>query len=467
MSETPLQAAEGSTARPDRLPWSQMVLYGLPGSTVGFMGSVLSLYVMKFSTDVLLIAPAVMGTIFGLSRIWDAVTDPLVGYLSDRTTLRFGRRRAWILGGTLPAGVAYLMLFSSPADASPGVAAIWMAVAIFSFYTAMTTIAVPHLSWGAEFTQNYNERNRLFGVRHSLTIMGSVVGIVCVGWLSNVETSSPEDLRPLAQSIAGYVAVALAVLVAILVLNLQEQSDSKTFPRGGVYGAARDVWHNPHARILITVTFIEHIGSAAIGASALYVAQYVVGAVAIAPYAIVTYFLMSSISVPVWVRLSYRFGKIRLWFASLLGTALIFGAMFSLAFIDSQQLPIVVLLVLCVLAGAAAGCGGTIGPSIQSDVIDYDELQTGERKEGAYFAVWNFAQKSAGGITLMITGFVLSLAGFIPNVEQTRTVEIALAGLLGIFPLICCAIGAALFTRFRLDEAAHREIMTQLRQKRA
>ena len=91
-----------------------MVLYSLPAAAAGYMLSLLGLYVMKYSTDVLLIAPAIMGTIFGLSRIWDAITDPLVGYLSDKTRLNFGRRRSWILVGAIPAALAYYMLFTSP-----------------------------------------------------------------------------------------------------------------------------------------------------------------------------------------------------------------------------------------------------------------------------------------------------------------------------------------------------------------
>ena len=116
--------------------------------------------------------------------------------------------------------------------------------------------------------------------------------------------------------------------------------------------------------------------------------------------------------------------------------------------------------VLCALfiVLIAAGCGGTVGPSVQGDVIDYDEHRTGERKEGSYFAAWNFVYKSAFGIMLALTGFVLDLSGFVPNQEQTMTTQVWMVGLYGMFPLICYIVGAALFSRFKLDEAAYREI---------
>ena len=89
-----------------RVSWPTVIAYGAPALGAGYMYLLLSLYMMKFATDVLLIAPAVMGIIYSASRIWDAISDPLVGYLSDRTTLKLGRRRTWILAscGAGPAG---------------------------------------------------------------------------------------------------------------------------------------------------------------------------------------------------------------------------------------------------------------------------------------------------------------------------------------------------------------------------
>ena len=103
-----------------------------------------------------------------------------------------------------------------------------------------------------------------------------------------------------------------------------------------------------------------------------------------------------------------------------------------------------------------------MGPSVQGDVIDYDEHLTGERKEGSYFAAWNFVYKSAAGIMLALTGFMLDFSGFVPNQEQALSTQVWIVGLYGLFPLICYAIGAILFSRFKLDETAYAEIRKQL-----
>ncbi len=121
------------------------------------------------------------------------------------------------------------------------------------------------------------------------------------------------------------------------------------------------------------------------------------------------------------------------------------------------------IFMLAVFAGLAAGCGGTIAPSIQSDIIDYDEYVTGERKEGSYFAAFNFVHKSATGVMILITGYVLQFSGYVPNQEhQTMGVQIAMVSLYGLFPLICYTIGTVLFSRFTLDEAEHHNIRNAL-----
>ena len=258
----------------------------------------------------------------------------------------------------------------------------------------------------------------------------------------------------------------MAVLVLFAVVRLRERPDFQGRVSASPFHAFRDVWRNKHARLLIVVTFIENIGSAAIGVLTLYVAQYVVGAPQWAPAIILSYMIPSAMSVPLWLPLSRRFGKVGLWMFSMVLTGLSFGGMFVLPFLGSMEAKLITMFVLAMFAGLAAGCGGTIGPSVQGDVIDYDEHLTGERKEGSYFAAWNFVYKSALGVMLLLTGFVLEFAGFEPNQEQSMDTQVAMVALYGIFPLVCYVIGAYLFRRFELDEAAYGQIRQALDDRR-
>ena len=460
MSETLAQSSS-------RVPWRTVFAYGAPAVGAGYMYLLVGLYVMKFSTDVLLIAPAVMGVIFSISRVWDAISDPLVGYLSDRTLSSLGRRRTWMAASVIPIGAAFVMVFSPPTDLSELALIGWMAVAVIGFYSVMTVFFVPHLSLGAELSDDYHERSRLFGVRHAFYTFGSILCLASFQILLLAETRGELAVRQTALELAFIATLVMGLLIAFAVVRLRERVDFQGRVNDRPYRAFADVVRNPHARLLIIVTFIENVGSAAIGVLTLYVAQYVVGAALWAPLIILSYMIPSAFSVPLWIPLSRRYGKVRLWFFSMLLTGVSFGGMFVLPFLDTVNVRLITIIVLAVFAGLAAGCGGTISTSIQGDVIDYDEYVTGERKEGTYFAAWNFVYKCAMGAMLMLTGFVLQAAGFIPNEVQTMQTQIAIVSLYSLFPLVCYAIGAMLFRRFKLNEQAYSEIRSVLDARRA
>lgn len=284
----------------------------------------LSLYMMKFATDILLIAPAVMGVIYSLSRIWDAISDPLVGYLSDRTTTRLGRRRTWILASCVPISASFYMVFAPPMSLTGDALVVWVAVAVIGFYSAMTLFFVPHLSLGAELSDNYHERSRMFGVRHAAYIIGSIFSLVSLYFL----LEAGERVREVAEQLALLAVGVMFLLVIFSVVQLRERREFQGRMNAGPIKAFRDVWENPHARLLLVVTFIEFVGSSAIAVLTLYVTEYVVGAPAWAPLIILAYMLPSSASVPLWLPLSRRFGKIRVWMGGMILTGVSFGAMF-------------------------------------------------------------------------------------------------------------------------------------------
>ena len=442
------------------------IAYGMPGLGAGYMYLLMSLYVMKFSTDVLLIAPAVMGVIFSISRIWDAVSDPIAGYLSDRTTFKFGRRRTWMLISFIPISFGFLAVFSPPESMQGQSLDLWMMIAILSFYSAITLLNVPHMALGAELSEDYHERTRLFGIRHIGFTLGSILALVSMSLLISEENNPDGDVRQLAGSLAFYAIGAMSLMIFFAVSKLKENPEFQNRVNKNPFKAFRDVWINPHAKILIIVLFIENLGGAVIGVLTLYVTQYIVEAPAWAPLIIFAYMLPSALSVPLWIPLSRRFGKIRLWVFSLAFTGISFGGIFIIPFLDSITDRLIVMFIGAALGGMAAGCGGAIGPSVKGDVIDYDEYLTGERKEGSYFAALNFVFKSATGIMLLVTGFVLQFSGFIPNQPQTMEVKIALISLYGLVPLVFYSLGAfLLYKKFKFGEKEHAAIKQQIQER--
>ncbi len=217
-----------------------MFAYGAPGVGAGYMFLLLSLYVMKFSTDVLLIAPAVMGVIFSISRVWDAVADPIVGYLSDRTKHPMGRRRIWMLASVIPTCATFVMLFSPPATMGTFGLSMWMAVGVIGFYSAITLFAVPHLSLGAELTTNYHERSRLFGLRHAAFTLGSILALASMQIFINAEAKGPEATRAAAEWISW---LASGLMFGMVLFAVGEAARTRRIPespdRPAVQGVCR------------------------------------------------------------------------------------------------------------------------------------------------------------------------------------------------------------------------------------
>ena len=162
-----------------------------------------------------------MGFIFFISRIWDAVSDPLAGYLSDRTRTRWGRRRPWLVAGAIPVGLVFYAMWAPPTDLPAGTSlSVWMGGAIILFYTGMTIFNMPHDSLAAELSDNYEDRNRIFGIRRAFFGVGAIFVFGAVAWLS--QSSDP---RGDARSFAAVGAVVTPACMLLPGLRIRERSE--------------------------------------------------------------------------------------------------------------------------------------------------------------------------------------------------------------------------------------------------
>jgi len=439
------------------LPLGQLVRFAIAPIGVTAMIFVNSIYLFKYSTDVLLIAPGVIGLIYGIGRIWDAISDPLVGRLSDRTRSRTGRRRTWIFASIPATAIAFLMLWAPPTSLSASALAVWVAIGFLLFSTAQTMFMVPHYALGAEMTEAHHERTRIFGLRTLIGGAGLLLGMLCFYSLARAE-----DPRAFAPQMAVAVSIVAAIAIVAGVGWLRERADFQD--RGGerLVRAFWDVFRNPHARLLLMMYGIESFGVATTGILSLYVTQYVVKVPA-QNYIIVLllHVSASALLAPLWIKLSRRIGKRRLWFHGTI-VAAVFYTLHSLLFEGA----FVFWCLLSVVQGATSGLAQVIGPSIKADIVDWDELQSGERKEGSYMAAWTFVQKAAGGICGIFVGIALQAVGFEPNAEQADATKWTILALYGVLPGSAYLVGAWLLSRFELDESAHAAVRAALDARR-
>jgi GPH family glycoside/pentoside/hexuronide:cation symporter len=435
-----------------RVPLSTLLIYGLPAAPVWCSFMLGSVYLIKYASDVLLIAPGVMGVVYGFSRFWDAISDPVAGYLSDRTRSRLGRRRSWLLASVLPLAGGLLLMWSPPASLSGTPLVVWVGAGVFLYYTGTTIFQIPHESFGAELTTDHHDRTRVFAVKTAIATVGSLsaIGALAIFYRS-------DDPRETAFGVAAAMSLALALFVGLAVARLRERPENQGRGATDLRRAFRDVLANPHAVPLLGAFFIENLGAATLGVMTPFVMEYVFDMAEKTPVFIGAYFVPTLLGIPVWVHLSRRVGKRRLW---LFAVALLAGAFSGLAFVQPGQTWL--MYTLAIVAGLGGGCGQVVGPSIEADIIDWDELQTGQRKEGAYFAVWNFMRKSAYGLAAMAAGLLLDAVGFVPNAVQGESTQLGMRALFGLVPGACYIGGFLILRRLRLDEDEHARIRREL-----
>lgn len=437
----------------DRLPLKMLLAYSYPTAGVSFISFFLGLYIFKFATDVLLIAPAVFGLIYAAARVWDAISDPLAGYLSDITQSKYGRRRPWLFASVLPMAVVPVMVWSPPEFLNSTWLIVWMTVGILAYETMVTIVFVPHFALGAEISMDRQERTRVFAFRQVAWSLGF---FACIGAVHLLSTAA--DKRAMAFVLALSGGVIASILVLVGTLQLREKTEHQGRGSTNPVKAIADLVRNPHARLLLMVFLIETLGTATLGIIAPFYMHYVIGMPEAYSLTLFFHFVPSLLIVPVGVYLARHHGKKNMW-----AMAMCFSAVSFSGFFFAGPGDIIWVLVCNVGTGIGTGIGAVVGPSLQADIIDYDEHVTGERKEGSYFAVWNFVRKAAGGITGAATGFLLQVVGFVPNVEQGESIQLAISILYAGLPGGAMLIGAAIFFfRFSFTEAEHQVIRAEL-----
>ena len=420
---------------PNQLSTKALFGYSLSVAPVMYSYVLILIMYMKYAAVELGASTAVVGTIFLLAKLWDAVTDPMVGNLSDRTRHSSGRRRPWLLAGAPLLALFTIMAWAPPSGLEGNALAVWIAVSVIGFYTAYTIFDVPHMALGAEISLDADGRNRIFGARQGL----KVLGMLAAGTLGTYFVGQGIE----ATRVMAWTVGALTILLILAGVSLLPPERSEFQGRGGEnpFRALRDVLLNPHARLLLFVLFVDAIGTGGIGVLTPFVVHYVVGQPDMIPVLLGINMAATFLSIPLWLVLARRFEKRHLMLVSMIGSGIGYG---MIIFVASGGLPLFVFS--SIVAGASSSCPNTLGYTLKSEIIDVDEHRTGERKEGAYFAGWGFVNKLAGGIMIGLVGWALEWSGFDGAAEaQSQLAKTTMVALMGGFPLICYFIGTIAF----------------------
>lgn len=414
--------------------------YGLPAVPLALASLPLIVYLPTFYARELGIELATIGLLLTVARLWDIVTDPLIGALSDRTRSRFGRRRPWLVAGTPLAMAGLWFMFVPPPDAGPG---FLLAVALL-LYLGWTMITLPHQAWGAELAGDYDGRTGYAAWREGCQIAG--VMLACLAPILVGSDTGGLDRRTLT-FMAGIAVVALPLTILWAVAALPDPPRPQPVAREKL--ALRLLWDNPPFRRLILAYLLNGVANGLPASLFLLFAGERLQLPNLAPYFLALYFAAGVLATPLWTLLSRRFGKHRTWAASMLWNCIAFGAAPFLGPGDA-----VAFFIICLASGAALGADLALPAAIQADVVEVDRLRHGRDRAGLFFALWAMAGKLSLALAAGLAFALLDAGGFRVGTDNAPDALLLLALLYGGAPILFKLGAAALVWRFPLDRTA-------------
>ncbi|HQU72291.1 MAG TPA: MFS transporter [Calditrichia bacterium] len=450
------------------------IVNNLLGGAIGFMSIVLNVG--------LGINPALVGTLQAIPRFTDALTDPVMGYISDKTRSRFGRRRPYIFVGAIGVGVVFALMWQLPPGNSEMFYFWFFLVGSIIFYMLYTVFATPWVALGYELTSDYHERTRLMGV---MNFMGQFAWITLPWFYAIMEndrlfSDSVEGARTLAIIIGIFVAVVGIMPAIFLKERYVPTEDGGEEKVSLIEGLRTNV--SLFAKGLVTTlkqreflklcagTFFLFNGIMLVGAFSSYITIFYVsggdtdmGAKYMGIFGTInTAATLVAIVVVTWLssRLGKRLTFILATFVTLLGSLLKW-------FCYDPMVPWKVLLPAPLMA-VGMGALFTLMGSMVADVCDMDELETGERREGMFGSIYWWMVKLGMALAFGLSGYLLNATGF--DVEmggaQTATTFFWMRIVDVVIPAIAAALAIWAVANFRITEEKSAEIREKLDERR-
>ena len=440
------------------LPLDAKLAYALPALALAVVGIPVYVYIPKFYTDVVGVDIAVVGYLLFGVRVFDAVTDPLIGWWSDRLRSPMGRRRPFIITGAVLLAAAMFFLFTPPRQAADGTQTLWLAVWIYTLFLFWTLTAVPYESLGPELTRDYNERTSLFALRDGFLIAGTLLAAAAPALIKAVFgiEQGPEGERKTFLSLALVYMPLLIGTCAWCVLRLREVPGRPDTRRTSLKESLTLIQRNRPFVILLAAFTISALGANLPAALILYYVEYVLKA-ANAEAFLLAYFVTGIVFLPLWIKVARRWGKKKAWLMSMAVNTMAFLGVFFLGEGDARLYGILV-----VASGIGFGATLALPSALQADVIDYDELISGKRREGHYVGLWSVAKKLSAAVGLGIGLGALGATGYMPNAQQSETVEWVIRCFYALIPSVCNMIAMVIALRYPLDNILHERILSAI-----
>lgn len=451
-----------------KIPFGKKIGYSFGGATDTLAYDFVALFLMFFMTDMAGINPALAGTIISLGVIWDVITDPIVGALSDKTKTRFGKKRTWLLIAIPCILVSYCLLFTD-FEMSTGAKNAYFIVLSMAFWTSYTFFSVPYYSMGASMTMDNEERTKIRMLGMIIQYVGIFFSNVAPTMLVTVLLAKGMDAYH-AWHYTAWAAAILCTLTLVVVflstkgIELDIETKQKEERKNFFKEAIEALKVKPYL-ILVLMNIFYRIGYCLVITLMTYFLLYSVG-LTTGQMSAATFVISFGGIVVIAILMKFvgKFDKVKMFIVLNIFT----GAVMIIAnFLEIKTLGAVIALFVCYLAGSA--CYWSMNMPMMYDTIEVDEFQSGYRKEGTMFSLYLCIQKVGYAIAASIIGNVLANVGYDDTLGAANPEPVlnAIQGMFCIGSGACFIIAALIMMAYPLKEDVYNKLYAQLEKKRA
>jgi len=415
--------------------------------------TIIGFYLLYFLTDVVHLSAGLAGTVLMIGKIWDAVTDPVTGYLSDRTRSRWGRRRPYMFAGSILSLLGMYLIFTVPRTESQ-MGLFWVMTILFCFVSlAYTLVNIPYTALLPELTSDFDGRTILTGYRMSFAVVGTFIGAGAVMPLVGLFGGGNTGWSIMGGIMGGIMFASM--LITIWAVKEPEHREPPIRRVGFIKTYFEALTMPVFLKAMIPwALFIT--GTSMVQGALVYYFKYIFNDEGLFQIALLFLLAFSLLFIPIWVKISKKLGKKGCYN---LGMA-IMGVSVLLFSLLGEQLGPIFAFVTMALGGIGLSTHYVMPHSILPDVVEYDAHHNGGlRREGVFSSLWTFSSKIGQALALALNGWILSLFNYDPSVIPEGTTIMGIKLICGPGPVIFYVIGIIILSSYPITREFYAKMM--------
>ena len=445
----------------ERLSRRTKISYGAGDFGFALTDTVIGVLFAIFLTDVVGLAPALAAAAIFIGRTWDYINDPVIGFISDRTRSRWGRRRPFLIIGFIPFAIGFAMMWVIPPIQNQVWLAIYYGVAFFFFDTCATFVYMPYFALTPELTEDYDERTNLTSYRMFFSLIGQLIAFTAP--LAIIGAMIPENALRVTWT-GVLIGLAAALPLVLVFFGTRERPEHLEQDQPTIKESVKAAFTNRPFIFAVGVFLFTNTAFSIIQSILLYFLKYHMHLEAQSDLIMGVVFISALLSLPFWVWASRHWDK---RIAYVIGMVFFSSVMITMISLDASW-SLTIIYILATLAGIGVGAMDVLPWAIIPDAIEYDELKSGQRHEGMFYSFVTLIGKIDGSIAVPLILLVMGWSGFQPNATvQPASAILSIRLMTGLVPSIFLCLGILFALFYPLDRTRHAELRREIAERKA